>query len=403
MKNIQDRFFIKVVNLVSIFIIFVTNILAQMPTRPVEELPAPIEDDSTMYYIVLFILVAGLAGAIGWLYYSKKVKKSDKGLKDDDWDSDSVDADKELEWLRKHTKQVGKKGASKNNYPKGFPRTSNILNKNKAETLQGNGMDFDYIETQKKLKKIKFEKLPITSFSELKPAKQFDALPISNDEALMNAIEQTQDEFEEDVEIRELAVRILARFRTRNSIEALTDVALYDLSSHLRSKAVMVLAEFDHESVFETILLGCADPTREVRAASAKALFQLSFDRSDAWTRIALSGDEFRVSQAAKAAIESDLVDRSIDRLVHEDHKYAYEAFTLLALLVKAGETKEIFQALENHRDTTVKIAVLKVLKVLRDDRVLPGIYSFIERNSLPEDLSNAANEVIKSCELVPA
>ncbi len=250
---------------------------------------------------------------------------------------------------------------------------------------------------------MKFEKLPINSFKELTEAKPFDLLPIGNDEALMNAIDQTQDEQEEDENVRELAVKILAKFKTRNSIEALSDVALYDLSASLRSKAIGILADFDHESVFESLLLGCADPTREVRAASAKALFHVSFDRADAWARIAQSEDEYRIVQVARAAIESDLVDRSIDRLVHEDHNYAYEAFALIALLVKAGETEEIFQALENHRDTFVKLAILKVLKALKDERVLPRIYSYIERNSLPEDLSNAATEVIKTCKAVHA
>ncbi len=74
---------------------------------------------------------------------------------------------------------------------------------------------------------------------------------------------------------------------------------MYDISSNLRSKAVSVLADFDHESVFETVLLCCADPTREVRAAAARALFNLSFERSDSWARIAQCDDEFRMVQAA--------------------------------------------------------------------------------------------------------
>ncbi|MEO6051318.1 MAG: hypothetical protein ABIP78_08305 [Pyrinomonadaceae bacterium] len=74
----------------------------------------------------------------------------------------------------------------------------------------------------------------------------------------------------------------MTAFRTRNSVEALSQIALYDLSSNLRSKAVATLTDFDHESVFEAILLACADPTREVRAASARGVFRLNFDRADA-------------------------------------------------------------------------------------------------------------------------
>ncbi len=219
----------------------------------------------------------------------------------------------------------------------------------------------------------------------------------------MSAIEQVHEEYEDDIEVRELALRILAKFRKRNSIEALSQIVLYDVASQLRSKAVTILAEFDHESVFDTVLLACADPTREVRAAAARALFQLTFDRGEAWTRLAWCEDNFKIIQSARAAIESNLVERSIDRLVHKDEKYAYEAFALIALLVKAGETKEIFEVIENHTDRIVKLAILRTLKVLRDETVLPDLYSFVERNSLNEELSFVANEVIKSCELVTA
>ncbi len=79
--------------------------------------------------------------------------------------------------------------------------------------------------------------MPILSINKLKFAGPSEQLPISNDPALLSAIEQTQDEFEEDEQLRELAVRILNAFKTRNSVEALSQVALYDLSSNLRSKS----------------------------------------------------------------------------------------------------------------------------------------------------------------------
>ena len=219
----------------------------------------------------------------------------------------------------------------------------------------------------------------------------------------MSAIEQTQDEYEEDEAVRELAVRILARFKTRNSVESLAQVALYDLSSNLRSKAVSVLADFDHESVFETMLLCCADPTREVRAAAARGLFRLSFDRADAWTRIAETNEEFRMRQGARAAMEAELVLRSLDRLVHQDHKIAYEAFTLLALMIKTGETDELFDAVETHRDENVKLAFLRVIEVVGDDRVIPRLEKMLNQLMIPKEMKDRIEEVIASFELVAA
>lgn len=397
-------------SIVSAIIFFAVATFAQMPPVKVPDSSAaappprvPIQppvEDNTWWYLMLLVLVIGLAGAIAIWYKAKRAKNSEK-VEDtgDDWDNDSLDADKELEWFRKNTRTTKKSDKSTNGnsdkkFPKGLPQTSKVLQRQKAARLE---------ETKKKIQAKQFIKLPVNRIEELSAAKPFQKLPVSNDDALLNAIEQAQDEYEEDAEVRELALKILAKFRNKNSVEAITQMALYDLSATLRSTAVGVLADFDHESVFEGILLACADPTREVRAAAARSLFRLNFERSDAWTRIAECGDDFRIVQAARAAIESDLVDKSIDRLVHEDKKYAYEAFALVALLIRAGETKEIFDVIQNSRDTSVKLAMLHVLKVVRDERMLPGVYKYIEQNSLPEDLSNAANEVIKSMEMVPA
>ena len=228
-------------------------------------------------------------------------------------------------------------------------------------------------------------------------------LPLSSDAALLNAIEQINEEFEEDEEVRELAVRILTAFKTRNSIESLAQVALYDLSSNLRSKAVTVLSEFDHESVFETILLASADPTREVRAAAARGLSHLSFDRADAWARISNTDEEGRIIQAARAAIEGGFVDRTFGRLVHSDYKFAYEGFTLLHLLINAGETEAIFNALETHLEMNVRKAILHVIKVTKNQKALDGLYALLERKNLPLELQEEIDKAIEEIGFVTA
>ncbi|HEY2846853.1 MAG TPA: HEAT repeat domain-containing protein, partial [Pyrinomonadaceae bacterium] len=204
-----------------------------------------------------------------------------------------------------------------------------------------------------------------------------------------SAIEQANDEYEEDEAVRELALKILAAFRNHNAIEALTQIALYDLSANLRSKAVGSLADYGHESVFEPILLACADPTREVRAAAARGLFSLGFDRAHAWKRIIEANDVFRLTQAARAAIASDIVSRSFERLINEDTKVAYEAFALVALLIKADETKEIFDAIETHKDERVRFALLHVLKVQKDERTIEELTRIaLSLNRKPEMLA---------------
>jgi hypothetical protein len=408
-KNLKNH------NLIIISTVFVFTLLSEISAQSpqiTKPMPQTSAEDYTWWYATLLILFLGLAGAVLWTLKSRKTVAEDKtddkknkesSSNDQKFDDDSVDADKELEWFRRHKKAVGKQESPKKMFPKKLPQTSKILKRNGLAKEETDSFEFTAEEFKEKLEKLHYSQLPIANIKQLEPAQPFPQLSISNDDALMSAIEQTHDEYEEDEQVRELAVRILARFKTRNSVEALSQVALYDLSSNLRSKAVSVLADFDHESVFEAMLLCCADPTREVRAAAARGLFRLNFNRADAWTRIAETNDEFRMRQAARAALEADLVTRSFDRLVHQDVKVAYEAFTLLALMIKADETKEVFEIVQNHREEHVKIAFLQVIKIVRDERVLPRLEEMGQTTNLSKDLKNKIDQTIESFALVAA
>ena len=320
-----------------------------------------------MWYTMGFLAVVAF-GLAGWFWWrskkgTHKVESNHKNRyanyhSEQSADVEAVDAEKELEWLRKAKGESAKKKEGKLTY-----------SKKPAKSPDDVGLDTKVF--QEKMRKLQYSQLPINSFSQLAPAKRYTPLSDSDDPSLVNAIEQANDEYEEDEKVRELALKVLAAFKNQNSIEALTQMALYDLSSNLRSRAVGALAEFDHESVFEPILLACADPTREVRAAAARGLFSLGFDRAHAWKRLIEANDTFRLTQAARAAIASDIVSRSFVRLIHEDTKVAYEAFALVALLIKAGEIKEVFETIENHRDERVRFALLHVLKVQKDERTI--------------------------------
>ena len=281
-----------------------------------------------------------------------------------------------------------KKKAAKKKFPEGMPQPSKIFGGDSGE--ENNILEFN-------------PPLPVFAFQKLERARPFNALPISNDDALLSAIEQTHEEYEEDEEIRDLAVRILQAFRTRNAVEALSQVALYDLSSAVRSKAVSILADFDHESVFEAILLASADPTREVRAAAARAFTRLSFDRADAWSRIMETGEEGKMRHAARAAIAGGYVERIFERLIHRDTKYAYEAVALVALLIRAGETDVIFEKLKMSKDAELQRAILHVIKITDDQSILNELYALLEERFISADLRKAVDETIEAIGLVTA
>jgi hypothetical protein len=381
------------INPASLLLIFAASVFAQMPT-PIPP-KAQESEDYTWWYVSLFILLLGLVGAVGWWLNSKKAAKETKSNKPKDQSGDSwdnaVDVDKELEWLRKNNAVINKRGnkrnAAKKKFPEGMPQPSSVLN------AIGNEASAP----------VSILPLPIFGFQKLEFSRPFNALPISNDEALLSAIEQTQEEYEEDEEIRDLAVRILQAFKTRNAVEALSQVALYDLSSNLRSKSVSILADFDHESVFEAILLASADPTREVRAAAARAFTRLSFDRADAWSRITETGEEGKMRHAARAAIAGGYVERIFDRLIHPDAKQAYEAVALLVLLIRAGETDLIFEKLKTVKDAELKRAILHVIKITDDQSILNELYALLEDKSLSSDLKKTVDETIEAIGLVTA
>src|SRR6185369_1009433 len=100
--------------------------------------------------------------------------------------------DKELEWLRKNKKVINKRGDKMNGgkkMPGKLPKTSDIFARNaKAAELA--------VEKENAPSAV----LPIFSVQKLELARPFTPLSLSNDEALMSAIEQVQEEYEEDEE-----------------------------------------------------------------------------------------------------------------------------------------------------------------------------------------------------------
>lgn len=396
-NNIYSR----VLTLLSFVVLYTANVTAQSTLAKEKEFVGSSGD--RLWYTIFFLFVVAMA-VVSYFWWKKRkdalaspgtpAKRTSDYYRNESYEIES--GDREIEWLRKAKKPQSRTAKKVSPGPNG-------IKKNGAMAKAGMPSDADTKLFQEKMKRLQYSQLPINSFGELAPSRPYDQLSISNDPNLLNAIEQAGDEYEEDEDVRDLALRILTAFRNKNSVEALTEIALYDLSSNLRSKAVSTLTDFDHESVFEAILLACADPTREVRAAAARGLFRLNFDRADAWKRLIETNDEFRMSHAARAAIEAGIVVKSFERLVHEDLKVAYEAYALVALLIKSGETHEIFESLRTHKDERVKLALIHVLRAFKDERTLPELNRLYKNELFPTDITNQLKELIESFEKVEA
>lgn len=220
-----------------------------------------------------------------------------------------------------------------------------------------------------------------------------EPLPFSDAEQLLEVIEQSQD-FDADETTREIAVLELSEHKTSNAVEALAQIALYDECSRLRINAVQALGEFDHESTFEPILLACIDVAREVRAAAARSLSRLNFDRGAAFNRIVESGDPERLRLAAMACVDAGLIGHAFSRLVHEDRKQSTEAFAMIRLLVAAKNYQPIINTINNHQDSSVRLATIQALKTLKPANAASELQVLLSNDKQPREIVEALNDL---------
>lgn len=227
----------------------------------------------------------------------------------------------------------------------------------------------------------------------LEPATQFEALPEwLEDESLAEALERLASA---DVEARTAAAQSLAQYQVQRSVEALTALASTDPEPSVRAAAVTSLGVIDHESVFAPVLMAFADEAREVRAAAARALSRLNFNRADAYVRLIESANAETLTNVALACIHAGMAKQAVDRLASEDRRQAYESFTLLSLLARAGETEPILEAIKEHHDENVRLAAIKVLGIFGQTSVLQQLRALAVVDGIPETVRMALMEVV--------
>jgi HEAT repeat protein len=227
----------------------------------------------------------------------------------------------------------------------------------------------------------------------LDSASAVEALPewLENEE-MSEALARLQDT---DVEARAAAARRLAQFPVQRSVEALTVLAAEDMEAVVRSAAVTSLGEIEHESVFAPVLMAFADEAREVRAAAARSLSRMSFDRSEGFVRLIETADAETLSKVASACIKAGMVGQAIDRMISEDRRLAYEAFSLLSLLAKANETEPLLDAISDHPETSVRLALIRLLGTSGQPEIATQLRHLAVREGLPEKVRAALMEVV--------
>src|SRR5207302_792773 len=136
-----------------------------------------------------------------------------------------------------------------------------------------------------------------------------------------------------------------------------------------RAAAVSELPDIGGEDAFHRINAAFDDQTIEVRSAAARALFDFQEDRAAAFTRALREATPERRRKIGSAIASSGLANEAIRNLTGESRDKTYDAFSLLFLMSKAGETQPLMRAIEEHPNIEVRLAVVKLL-ALSSDRV---------------------------------
>ena len=221
----------------------------------------------------------------------------------------------------------------------------------------------------------------------------FQDLPEGNDdETLKELLAQLESE---DENVRAQVAQQLGLYPVQCSVAALSSLALNDQDAAVRAAAVSSLGSIDHESVFAPVLISLSDETREVRAAAARTLTGLHFDRAEAYVRVMEKADPETLRDVAGACIKIGIVSQTADRLISEDRRQAYEAFSLFSLLAKANQTDPILETIRSHKDIEVRLCAVRVLSVAGAPDVAPKLRELVAFKGMPESVRTAILEVL--------
>jgi hypothetical protein len=162
-----------------------------------------------------------------------------------------------------------------------------------------------------------------------------------------------------------------------------------------RAASVRALARLDTDEAFHQICAAFDDPAQEVRDAAARALHDSSEDRAESFTRALRESEPERRRSIGAALASSGLAEEAVSQLTGESREKTYDAFSLLFLMAKAGETAPLIRAVESHPENEVRLAVVKLLALSGQQEVLPSFKRLAVRGSLPHEVRSAVMEAI--------
>ena len=162
-----------------------------------------------------------------------------------------------------------------------------------------------------------------------------------------------------------------------------------------RAEAISNLPQLGGEEAFQQISAAFDDESPTVRSAAARAMFDFQEDRAAAFTRALRESSPERRRKIGAAIASSGLAAEAIKNLTGESRDKTYDAFSLLFLMSKAGETGSLMRAIEEEPNIEVRLAVVKLLALSGQPEILTAFRRMAVRGSLPPEVRSAVMEAI--------
>src|SRR5204863_5540298 len=134
------------------------------------------------------------------------------------------------------------------------------------------------------------------------------------------------------------------------------------------------LAEAGGEDSFGLITKSFDDPSAEVRNAAARALYSLQPDLAASFTRALREASPERRRKIGAAIAGSGLAANAINSLAGEGRDKTHDAFSILFLMAKAGETQPLMSAIAKHSNLEVRLTAVKLIGLSNQQGVLPAL-----------------------------
>ncbi|MCM3900296.1 MAG: HEAT repeat domain-containing protein, partial [Pyrinomonadaceae bacterium] len=186
-----------------------------------------------------------------------------------------------------------------------------------------------------------------------------------------------------------------ARIANDSSIPPDVFKRLNSSESRERAAALAELAPMGGNDVFSYVSRAFDDDSADVRNAAAHALYEMQQDRAASFTRALREGSPERRRRIGAALAASGLANNAISNLTGESREKTYDAFSLLFLMAKAGEVQPLMQAIEEHANIEVRLAVVKLLALSGQVEIVPAFRRLAVRGSLPSEVRSAVMEAI--------